>query len=104
MTEKVGKLIARRVYSSAVNTAATIQVELFAPLPSPHRQDESMCSFRIISPPESDEVKTTFGLDEFQALQLALRSIHVRLRILNDASGLQLRWIGDEHGDLGMLI
>lgn len=103
MTEKVGKLIARRVYSSAVNTAAKIQVELFAPLQSPHRQDESMCSFRIISP-ESEEVKTTFGLDEFQALQLALRNIHVRLRILNDASGLQLRWIGDEHGDLGMLI
>ena len=103
MTEKVGKLIARRVYSSAVNAAAKIEVELFAPLPSPHRQDESMCSFRIISP-ESDEVKTTFGLDEFQALQLALRSIHVRLRILNEASGLQLRWIGDEHGDLGMLI
>jgi hypothetical protein len=62
-----------------------------------------MCSFRIISP-GSDEVKTAFGLDEFQALQLALRNIHVRLRILNDASKLQLMWIGDEHGDLGMLI
>jgi hypothetical protein len=103
MTENVGKLIASRVYSSAVNQRAKIQVELFAPLESPHRQDESMCSFRIISP-ESEEVKTAFGLDEFQALQLALRSIHVRLRILNDTTGLQLRWIGDEHGDLGMLI
>jgi uncharacterized protein DUF6968 len=54
--------------------------------------------------PESEEVRTAFGLDEFQALQLALRNIHVSLRILKDASELELRWIGDEHGDLGMLI
>jgi hypothetical protein len=77
MSERVGKLIARRVYSSAVNAAVKIEVELFALLQSPHHQDESMCSFRIISP-ETDEIKTSFGLDEFQALQLALRNIHVR--------------------------
>ena len=55
-----------------------------------------MCSFRIRSG-ESEKIETVFGIDELQALQLK-----VKLQRLNEASDQQLRWIGDEDGDLGI--
>jgi hypothetical protein len=39
---------------------------------------------------------------ELQALQLALGYLRAKLQQINEASGAQLRWLGDENGDLGI--
>ena len=41
------------------------------------------------------------GVDEVQALRLALKLIAAELEILNCEYQKKLRWIGDENGDLG---
>jgi hypothetical protein len=87
----------------AVLREEQVEVELFAPMQSPHREEEFMCSFCIKSL-QGEEFKTTFGIDELQALQLALGHIQARLQVLNESSRLQLRWAGDDRGDLGIRI
>ena len=61
-----------------------------------------MCSFRLKSA-EVDVVETVYGIDELQALQLALGYLAAKLQTLRK-SGLQLRWVGGDDGDLGIRI
>ncbi len=103
MDNELGTTIARRGYFRAGDESRTpvIDVEVGKPVPSPHMAGEFMCSFRIRSG-EPEKIETVFGIDELQALQLALGYLKVKLQRLNEASDLQLRWIGDEDGDLGI--
>jgi hypothetical protein len=102
MREELGVVIARRSYFGAADQTK-VEVELCAPVPSPHAPDEFMCSFRIRIC-DSEKSRTVFGIDELQVLQLALGQIHGELLRLNEKRGLQLRWVGDEQGDLGIRI
>jgi hypothetical protein len=53
---------------------------------------------------ESEQTYTLFGVDELQALQLALGFAADRLRQMNLSLSLDLKWEGDENGDLGIHI
>jgi hypothetical protein len=103
MPDEFGATIARRKFFRAddESRASVVEVEVCKPLPSPHLPDEYMCSFRIRSEGETD-TQTVFGIDELQALQLALGYLKAKLQHMNEAAGSQLRWLGDETGDLGI--
>ena len=105
MEHELGTLIARRSYFSASDKtcAPVVELEVGAPARSPHREDEFMCSFRLKSR-GSERVKTAYGIDELQALQLALGDAEATLRRLSRSLDSQLRWAGDENGDLGIRI
>jgi len=103
MAEELGPTIARRSFFRAGDESRTpvVEVEVCVPLPSPHMAGEWMCSFRIKAE-GSVRNEVVFGIDELQALQLALAYLRAKLRQINEASGSQLRWLGDENGDLGI--
>ncbi len=109
MSKELQKIIARRYYFSAEDETRVpaLEVELGAPLPSPHAADEFMCSFlvRLRGAGEIQEKsETVYGIDELQALQLALGHLEATLVRLSRSLGLRLRWMGDEDGDLGIRI
>jgi hypothetical protein len=103
MAEELGITIARRSFFRRDDESQTpvVEVEVCAPLPSPHLAREHMCSFRIKSGGLM-RTETVFGIDELQALQLALGYLRAKLQKINQASGSQLRWLGDENSDLGI--
>jgi hypothetical protein len=105
MKHQLGTVIARRNYFRKDDPRSTpiVEIRIGQPVASPHSPDEFMCSFEI-KIPQSLEADTVFGIDELQALQLALGSVAARLQSLNTSLGLNLRWDGDEHGDLGIRI
>ena len=41
------------------------------------------------------------GVDAFQAMQLALKTIGVELDVINKGSGGRLEWVAGQEGDLG---
>jgi len=41
------------------------------------------------------------GVDAFQAMQLALKTIGVELDVINKDSGGRLEWVAGQEGDLG---
>lgn len=103
MNDESGTTIARRsfFFVNDERQTAVVEVDICKPLPSPHRTEEYMCSFRIRSE-GSVKTETVFGVDELQALQLALAYLKAKLQEVNEASGSRLRWLGDEKGDLGI--
>lgn len=62
-----------------------------------------MCSYRVNSE-NATKTEIVYGIDELQALQLALADLKATLDRLNKASGYQFRWLEDESTDLGMRI
>jgi hypothetical protein len=48
-----------------------------------------------------ERARYSCGIDTFQALQLAIRTIGVELEVLNKDLGGKLAWDGDEKGWLG---
>jgi hypothetical protein len=105
MKHELGTVIARRDYFSAErqNSAPSVVVEIGAPAKSPHADGEYMCSFRIKSS-RSEHSQTIYGIDELQALQLALGHAEAHLRRLSSSEGLDLHWVGGVEGDLGIRI
>ena len=105
MNRELGSIIARRKYFGLGDPSQTtlVEVEIGTPARSPQSGDEFMCSFSVTSQ-GSEQTETVYGIDELQALQLALGHLDAALRRLKSSSGLQLRWIGDETGDLGIRI
>lgn len=105
MVQELGTIIARRAYFGAKTEDAppVVEVEIGKPLPSPHAADEFMCSFRIRSD-GTDRTETVFGIDELQALQLALGYLKAKLRKLSEASYPNLHWVGDQGADFGIRI
>jgi len=106
--ESLGPVVATRKYFRCDDNqqTTTIQVELGKPRPSPDAIDEYefVCPFRISSSSGLLQQDSVVGVDELQSLLLALASISAKLHALSESLGLPLRWIGDEHGDLGIRI
>ncbi len=98
-------VIARRSYFSApdVERVKVVEIEIFAPTKSPHREDEFMCSFRVKSP-ISDRTETVYGIDPLQAVLLALGYLEFILHSVESTSGMSLAWDGGAHQDFGIRI
>ena len=105
MIDEPGKTIARRSFYQVGDEAKTpiVQVEICTPSPSPHLAGEFMCSYRISSK-GATKTETFYGVDELQALQLALADLKAKLERLNKASGYQFRWLEVESSDLGLRV
>ncbi len=73
------------------------------PAKSPHADDGYMCSFRLTTP-GSERTETVYGIDELQALQLALGDVEAKLKALSSSANLHLHWVGGEDGDMGIRI
>jgi hypothetical protein len=62
--------------------------------------DDHYCPFQI-NGIGGEKAKYAAGMDAFQSIELAFRIIGAELDLLNREHGGQLRWEGDEHGNLG---
>jgi Domain of unknown function (DUF6968) len=51
----------------------------------------------------SEKMRCAYGIDAFQAIQLAMTAIGGFLKSLCESEGSKLQWEGDEGGDLGFL-
>jgi len=105
MKHKFGPVIAYRRYfvSGDADGATLVEVAVAAPVKSPHREDEFMCSFRVRSP-ASEQIETVYGIDALQALLLALGQIEASLHSIDRSSVPALRWVGGDAHDFGIRI
>ena len=103
MNKTIDVIIARRSYFEVggKNESPVLQAELGAPVLSRSEPEEYMCSFRITSS-ESEHIETAYGIDELQALQLALRGLKVSLQLFSDSSRNGIRWAGSKIADIGI--
>ncbi len=99
--EHVGQVIAERKLTALDSSEASDGVRVFLGKPErlPDRPD-FYCPFQILGV-GSDKVRCAYGIDAFQAIQLAMSAIGVFLTELNESEGSRLRWEGDEGGWLG---
>lgn len=105
MKEPLGGIIARRRYFWVGDTEAlaALEVEIGAPARSPVAENEFTCSYRFTYA-GSEQSQTAYGVDELQALQLALGDLYAALRRVEGSEGRALRWEGEETGGLGIRI
>jgi hypothetical protein len=100
----IGEVIAERKFSilSAPGQGAIVKVLLGRPERLPDGPD-FYCPFQIlgIGP---DKVRCAYGIDAFQAIQLAMAAIGPLLKSLCESEDATLRWEGDEGGNLGFPI
>ncbi|SRR5712692_8616580 len=99
--DTIGEVIAQRKFSvlGSPEGSAGVSVLLGKPVKLPDAPD-FYCPFQIIGM-GSDKIRCAYGIDAFQAIQLAMTAIGAYLNSLNESEGRRLRWDGDESGDLG---
>jgi hypothetical protein len=99
--DSVGPVIATRLLSLVRDKKTTqeITVRLGQPKHMPDTSDY-YCPYQILGI-GSEKIKYAAGIDAFQAIQLAMGRIGADLWALNQECSGQLRWEGDEHGDVG---
>ena len=99
---ELGDIVARRTlyFLSEDGVRHDVVVELGRPQPFPDPKDY-FCPYRIVGlGPE--RLGRAGGVDAFQALQLALRSIAVELEVRDPGGSQRLQWeAGSVPGDLG---
>jgi hypothetical protein len=95
----VGQVIATRSLYVLRAPDRKFVVEIGLPQPFPEG-GSFYCPIQVIGDSE-DRVVPVGGVDAVQALQLAMKVISVRLFAINRQVEGQLRWEGDENGDLG---
>jgi hypothetical protein len=103
--KEIGLSIARRTYFDAGDETRSpvVEIEVGKPIPSPFATGEFLCAFRVTEEGRS-VLDSAFGIDEMQALLLALSNVKSHLNVLNEKRGGTLRWLGDEMGDLGLVL
>jgi hypothetical protein len=99
--DDVGEIVATRKLSLLGDDGGTSEVLVLLGMPkqSPGYSDY-YCPYQIKGA-GSEAVRYLCGIDAFQALQLAIRSLGSELDVLNEHLGGNLRWEGDEKGWLG---
>lgn len=99
--DDVGEIIAVRKLSllSDDGPASEVSALLGKPTQTPGHSDY-YCPYQIKGT-GSETVRYMCGIDAFQALELAIRSLGSELEVLNQRLGGNLRWEGDEKGWLG---
>ncbi len=102
---ELGTIIASRKYHAVGGKAPglVVEVQIGKPTKAPRAEGDFLCRFRLRSSGQ-DCIETVYGVDELQALQLALGYLEAKLKMLVKSSGAQLRWEGGEAGDLGIII
>ncbi len=99
--DSVGDVIAVRKFSLANDPSREIVLKMGKPQPLPDALgDDHYCPFQIIGVGK-EKVKYAAGVDAFQSIELVVRIIGAELASLNRELDGQLRWEGDEQGDLG---
>jgi hypothetical protein len=97
----IGQIIAERKFTvfGAVDERSEVKVVLGKPEKLPDGPD-FYCPFQIVGM-GSDKARCSYGIDAFQAIQLAMTSIGVFLKSLCESEQLRLRWEGDDSDELG---
>lgn len=95
----LGTVIATRVITGRKDTEQRYLVKLGIPKQMPGFSDY-YCPVQIEGAFD-DEISYSCGIDAVQAIQLAMKFLGGRLDRLNQESGGNLRWEGDEAGNLG---
>ena len=99
--ETVGEVIATRELTVVENNSPSAAVAVL--LGKPERLPDSLdyyCPYQIAGA-GTQKVMYMCGVDAFQALQLALRTIAVELEVLNKDLGGKLQWDCGDKGGLG---
>lgn len=104
MENESKNMFVRRKYFAADRDEASpyAEAEVEPPTKSPDGID-FMCRIHLRWP-GSDESETVYGVDELQALELALGNLKAMLRRLEGSADVKLKWEGGEAGDLGIQI
>jgi hypothetical protein len=90
------EVIAVRRLSWEGEPSREVLVSIGKPAETPGVQGEFYCPIRTTGF-GSDEITTAiFGIDAFQAIELALRFIHSRLTDINLKNGGRLRWLDEQ--------
>jgi hypothetical protein len=99
--DDVGEIIAARKLSLVADggPASEVLALLGKPMQTPGHSDY-YCPYQIKGAGD-EKVRCICGIDTFQALQLAIRTLGVELEVLNKDLGGKLEWEGDEKGWLG---
>jgi hypothetical protein len=100
-SDTIGEVIAERTYSVSGSPPGSggVIVLLGQPEKLPDSTDY-YCPF-LIAGLEPAKVRCAYGIDAFQAIQLAMTAIGAFLTSLNESEGSKLRWEGDQDGHLG---
>ena len=97
--DSIGEVIAVRRLFLLDEPGREILVKMGAPQKTPGEED-FYCPFQITGIGD-DRPEAFLGVDGFQAMQLAMRYIGLKLMRLNRKNGGQLRWECDELGGFG---
>lgn len=100
--KNIGDIIATRILrlkDENEEHEREIHIRIGKPLPFQDSPD-FYCPYQIIGV-GSEKIKYAGGIDAIQAIQLALDRIGAELYNSKEAQSDQLRWEGDEKGDLG---
>jgi hypothetical protein len=99
--DSVGEVIAVRELFLANDPRRKVVVKMGKPQPLPDALgNDHYCPIQITGL-GSERVKQAAGIDAFQAIALGLKLIGIDLQALNKKHSGELRWEGDEQGDLG---
>ena len=101
MEIEIGDVIASRKLKviSGPDGGSIVEVLLGRPRPTPDARDFLVPY--LIKSTASEKRQCAVGIDEFQALQLALKILDAELEAFERRNNLKLFWEGDDSGDLG---
>jgi hypothetical protein len=95
----LGDVITSRNLSIVGDIARRIEIKIGKPQKLEDHSDY-YCPYQIIGL-GNDTIKYAIGIDGIQALQLTLSRIGTELYTSEEGKMGNLRWVGDENGDLG---
>ena len=90
------EVIAVRQLSWEGEPTREVLVSIGRPSETPGAQREFYCPIRTTGLGNDEIVTAIFGIDAFQAIELALRFIHSRLTDINLKNGNRLRWLDEQ--------
>lgn len=95
----LGDVVTNRSLSIIGDAVKKIEIKIGKPQKFEDHSDY-YCPYQIIGM-GNDRIKYAIGIDGIQALQLTLSRIGSDLYTSEEGKKGNLRWIGDENGDLG---
>jgi hypothetical protein len=90
------EVIAVRRFSWEGEPTREVQVSIGRPAETPGGKGEFYCPIRTTGLGTDEIVTAIFGIDAFQAIELALRFVHWRLADINVKNGSRLRWLDEQ--------
>ena len=100
MQPKMTEVIAVRRFWWEHNSSRQLLVSIGKPNQSPDTKGEFYCPIQTSGFGDDERVEAIFGVDAFQALELALQYVGWRLSAIDREGGGRLRW---EFGDDGRI-